>query len=345
MAYLLNTWYVAGWGIDLKPGERIRRLLLDKPILLWRDPEGVAHALDDRCPHRLVPLSAGNFNGSVVQCRYHGMRFDTSGRCVHNPAGAIPAAARVRAYPLVERYGFLWIWMGDAQKVDASLIPPLFTQDAESWWVGKDYLHVKSNYLLEVDNIMDLSHIEFLHASTLGSGGVATGEYRCTQEGQVVWSRRTTRNDRMTDGLYDAMGLTRGIPVDRWIDVQWHAPANMILDAGATPAGQPRSVGRGSPTIHCFTPETASTTHYFFSICFPKAMGPVGEQLANEQVKYLRAPFESEDLPMLELQQQNIGNVDLLSLKPVLLSSDAGGVRARRTLSAMISAETGGSAS
>lgn len=339
MAYLLNAWYVAAWDDELAPGARLRRVLLERPVLLWRDTAGMAHALDDRCPHRLVPLSAGTFKGDVVQCRYHGLEFDTAGRCVHNPGGAIPAAARVRAYPLVERHSFLWIWLGDAERADPALIPAIPSQDPTGWWVGKDMLHVKSNYLLEIDNIMDLSHIEFLHASTLGSGGVARGEYQATQEGNVVWSRRSTRDDRMSDGLYDAMGLPRGIPVDRWIDVQWHAPAIMVLDAGATPAGRPRSEGRGSPTVHCFTPETTSTTHYFFSICFPRAMGPMGEQLALEQVKYLRAPFEAEDLPMLELQQQAIGDVDLLSLRPVLLASDAGGVRARRVLAALIEAE------
>ena len=206
-------------------------------------------------------------------------------------------------------------------------------------WVGSDYLRVKSNYALEIDNIMDLSHIEFLHASTLGAGGVAAGTYRATVEGQQVWSRRSTRGEIMTDGLCDAMGLPRGKPVDRWINVRWDAPANMVLFAGAVPTGEDRAKGTETPTVHCFTPETASTTHYFFSICFPKALGEFGQKLAAEQIQYLRAPFETEDLPMLEMQQQNIGDTDLMSLKPMLLAGDAGGVQARRALTRLIEAE------
>ena len=165
------------------------------------------------------------------------------------------------------------------------------------------------------------------------------GAYRATAEGEQVWSRRLTHAEIMTDGLCDAMGLPRGKPVDRWINVRWDAPANMVLWAGAVPTGSDPATGNETPTVHCFTPETASTTHYFFSICFPKALGEFGEKLAAEQIQYLRAPFETEDLPMLEMQQQNIGDVDLLQLKPMLLAGDAGGVRARRALRKLIDAE------
>ncbi len=339
MTYLRNTWYVAAWANELAPGAHMRRVLLEKPVLLWRDQSGVAHALADRCPHRFAPLSMGTFEDGTVQCRYHGLKFDTGGRCVHNPAGPVPAAARVPTYPLVERHSLLWIWMGDAAAADASSIPNIDCQDPERMWVGSDYLRVKSNYALEIDNIMDLSHIEFLHASTLGAGGVAAGTYRATVEGQQVWSRRSTRGEIMTDGLCDAMGLPRGKPVDRWINVRWDAPANMVLFAGAVPTGEDRAKGTETPTVHCFTPETASTTHYFFSICFPKALGEFGQKLAAEQIQYLRAPFETEDLPMLEMQQQNIGDTDLMSLKPMLLAGDAGGVQARRALTRLIEAE------
>jgi len=339
MTYLRNTWYVAAWAKELAPGAHIRRVILEQPVLLWRSEDGVAHALSDRCPHRFAPLSLGTFSEGTVQCRYHGLKFDTGGRCVHNPAGSIPAAAKVPTFPLVERHSMLWVWMGEPGDADATKIPSMDCQDPDKMWVGSDYLNVKSNYMLEIDNIMDLSHIEFLHASTLGAGGVAAGDYRATQEGLQVWSRRLTHGEIMTDGLYDAMGLPRGKPVDRWIDVRWDAPANMVLWAGAVPTGRDRSEGSDTPTVHCFTPETASTTHYFFSVCFPKTLGNAGEEMAARQIQYLRSPFEAEDLPMLELQQANIGTVDLLSLKPVLLAGDAGGVRARRVLEKLIAAE------
>lgn len=190
MPYLLNTWYVAGWSEDVQPGALMSRTLLEQPVLMFRDSGGVPRALLDRCPHRFAPLSMGRLSddGQSVQCAYHALRFDGHGACVHNPHGdgRIPPAAKVRTYPLVERYGVLWIWMGDAAKADAALIPDFSLIDPEHWHVGKRYLHAKANYVLETDNIMDLSHVEFLHPSTLGTPAVKNALTDIRQEGNTV---------------------------------------------------------------------------------------------------------------------------------------------------------------
>jgi phenylpropionate dioxygenase-like ring-hydroxylating dioxygenase large terminal subunit len=340
MTYLKNAWYVAGWASELKAGTMTHRRLLDEPVLLYRDSSGKPSALLDRCPHRLVPLHKGKVIGDAIQCGYHGLQFNGRGACVHNPHGAIPCAAQVRSFPLVERHSVLWIWMGKPALANPASIPDYGFQDPERSYVGESYLHVRSNYVLEVDNIMDLSHTEFLHATTLGSSGISQGDYRAERDGDTVWSRRVTRAEVMTDDLAQAMGIVPGTPADRWLHVRWNAPANMALFAGAVPTGQPFEQGRETPTAHCFTPETSSTTHYWFSICFPKSMGESGARAAREQIAYIRGPFEAEDLPMLEAQQNAVGDVDLLSLKPVLLAGDAGAVHARRTLERLISQET-----
>jgi vanillate O-demethylase monooxygenase subunit len=113
----------------------------------------------------------------------------------------------------------------------------------------------------------------------------------------------------------------------------------MLLDAGAVATGLPRSEGRSFPLPHLFSPETDTTTHYWFSFCVPKAMGEHGKAIAEEQVQGLSVPFTNEDLPMLEAQQKMMGDADFWSLKPVLLAGDAGAVRARRLLDKMIAAE------
>lgn len=342
MSFLRNTWHVAAWDDELKIGGMLHRTLLNEPVLLLRDNSGKVHALRDRCPHRFAPLHLGSFDGNAVQCRYHGLKFNGSGTCVHNPHGEIPKAAKVQTYPLVELHSMLWIWMGDAAKADVSLIPDFSFQNPEHAFVGKDYLSVRSSYLLEIDNIMDLSHIEFLHPTTLGSSGVSKGRFEAAQEGDTVWSKRLTDAEIMTDDLCDAMGVPRGAPVDRWINVRWTAPANMALFAGAVASGRPHSEGRETPTTHCFTPETETTTHYWFSISFPKSLGEVGAHLAQEQIKFLRPPFELEDLPMLEAQQNSMGAAEFWSLKPILLAGDAAGVRVRRTLTKLIAQEQSG---
>lgn len=343
MDYLMNTWYVAAWAEEVAAGQLLARTLLDQPVVLFRDARGLAHALVDRCPHRFAPLSRGTLcdGGQAVQCAYHGLRFDGGGACVHNPHGdgRVPTAARVRAFPLVERHGCLWIWMGDADQADAARIPDFSCMDAEHWHVGKGYLRARANYMLETDNILDLSHIEFLHPGTLGSDAVRHAATQMRQEGQTIWSLRQTTDEVMPDFLYDAMGLPHGMRVDRWIDVRWDAPANMLLDSGATPTGQPRSAGRGALLPHLFTPETATSTHYWFAISLPKAMGPDGALLVAAQVQGLKLPFETEDLPMLEAQQRAMGTADFWSLKPVLLAGDAAAVRARRLLDRLIAQE------
>jgi vanillate O-demethylase monooxygenase subunit len=343
MPYLLNTWYAAGWSEDVQPGALCTRTLLDQPVVMFRDGAGSAHALADRCPHRFAPLSLGQIaeDGRSVQCAYHGLRFGSTGECVHNPHGdgRIPPAAKVRAYPLVERHGLLWIWMGDAAKADGALIPDFSAIDPEHFHVGKGYLHAKANYLLEADNIMDLSHVEFLHPGTLGTPAVKNALTDIRQDGNTVWSMRQTVAETLTPFLYHSLGYPAGTAVDRWFDVRWNAPANLLLLAGGTPTGRPRSEGRESALPHLFTPETARTTHYWFAVSRPKAMGPAGAALVEKVLEGIKAPFALEDMPMLEAQQRSMGEAEFWSLKPVLLSGDGPAVRARRVLDGLIAEE------
>ena len=338
MKYLRNTWYVAAWTAELGERQILSRRLLDEPVILLRETSGAVRALADRCPHRQAPLRLGTFDGEVVQCGYHGLAFSGLGECVRNPHGAVPRAARVKSYPLADRHGMLWIWMGDPAAADTASIPDFSFQDPAEFYTGQRYLHVRSNYVLEIENILDLSHIAYLHPTTLGGGGVSKGEFECLQEGDVVWSKRATFEDHVPDSLADAMGVPRDALVDRWMDVRWNAPANMMLFGGGVLAGKPRSEGRGVRQAHCFTPETATTTHYWFGICFPRSMGELGAQLAEEQAERLKVPFETEDLPMLEAQQANISSGG--GRRSFLLYGDAAGVRTLRVLDRLIETET-----
>jgi vanillate O-demethylase monooxygenase subunit len=340
---------MAGWAEEVKQGQILTRRLLDQQVAIFRDNSGIPRALLDRCPHRFVPLSKGKLcdGGRSIECAYHGLQFDGSGACIHNPHGdgRIPIAAKVNSFPLVERHQCLWIWMGDAGKSDPSLIPDFSCMDEDQWHVGKGYLHAMANYELETDNIMDLSHIEFLHPGTLGGEAVKQAATQLKQEGNTIWSLRQTKNETMTDFLYESMGIPKGTKVDRWIDVRWDAPACMLLDSGATPTGRPRAEGTGSWLPHIFTPETGRTTHYWYAISFPKAMGPVGAEIANKVVAGLTVPFRNEDLPILEAQQKLMGDADFWEMKPVLLAGDGPAVRARRVLNQLIEQEKSPNAS
>jgi vanillate O-demethylase monooxygenase subunit len=232
--------------------------------------------------------------------------------------------------------------MGDQNAADESLIPDFSkSMDPSKRYIGKDYLLAKAHYQLETDNIMDLSHIEYLHPSSLGSDAIKAAKIEVVQEGNTIYSRRLTHAERLPEALETGYGIPTGQLVDRWLDVRWDAPASMELWVGIAPTGneEPRKVGKRIPFVHIFTPETASTTHYWFSTSYPKHMGEEGERRAAADIRFLRAPFEAEDLPMLEAQQKAIGNNDFWSLNPVLLPGDAAAVRTRRVLDVMIKKE------
>jgi phenylpropionate dioxygenase-like ring-hydroxylating dioxygenase large terminal subunit len=340
--YLKNVWYVAGWDQEVKADELFQRTLLNESVLLFRDDDGKVQAISNRCPHRFAPLHLGKRVANGVQCPYHGLQFNGQGQCMHNPQGPIPKAATVRSYPVVEKYSMIWIWMGDPALADEAKLPDFSCQDPMRSHVAKRYLHVRANYVLETDNIMDLSHIQFLHPGSLGSSAVADAITSVEQVGNTVYSNRQTVGDILSEFLYRQRRIPVGTPVDRWIDVRWDAPASMLLVAGSVATGRPRSEGVANFVAHIFTPETDKTSHYWFSVCNPLEMGEEGLTRAEEFVTGLTQPFTHEDLPMLEQQQLMIGDADFWSLKPVLLPGDAGAVRARRVLDKLIAEEQKG---
>lgn len=163
MTYLRNAWYAAAWDNEIadKP---LGRTLLNQPIVFYRDEAGKPVALSDRCPHRYAPLSKGKIVDGTIQCPYHGLRFGSTGACVHNPHGSIPKAARVSAFPLLEKYGLLWIWMGDPEAADPAVLPDFsIIADHDNYAIVPGYLHVGANYQLITDNLLDLSHAQYVH--------------------------------------------------------------------------------------------------------------------------------------------------------------------------------------
>lgn len=341
MEILQNCWYMLGWNTDLPPTKVISRTVADLPIAAWRDSTGSAAAILDRCPHRFVPLSMGKCteNGSI-QCGYHGLEFNRNGQCTHNPHGdgRIPRAAHVRSFPTVERDGIIWVWLGQA-KSEESLIPDFSVLKPSISYSARRHMHVKANYMLETDNILDLSHIEYLHPGTLGSDSVKHSRHEVTQVGSTVYSRRFIQAERLAPFLQQTFGIPGDTLADRWLDVRWDPPASMLLTVTIAPSGQPREAGRTIHIPHIFTPETQATTHYWYASCFVKADHTHGESQAERHVEGLTIPFANEDLPMLEAQQKNIGRQNFWSLQPVLLSTDAAAVRARRVLDTLIQTE------
>lgn len=338
MSYLLNTWYLAAWAAEIKTGELFHRRLLEQRVVLFRKQDGTPVALQDRCPHRFAPLHMGKLVDDVVQCPYHGLRFDAGGRCVLNPHGPVPSAARVQQFPVVERYSAVWIWMGDPARADPERIVPFDFMVPEHSYVGTGHLLINANYELETDNILDLSHIEFLHP-LFASEAVRAAQVQSQQDGETVWCKRFMSRDDPPDFIRSGFQIPAGELVDRWLDVRWNAPATMALYAGGVTSGKPRESGVVVQQAHVFTPETATTTHYFYSIGFPRTLGEAGARMAEESVATLRTPFEMEDKPIVEAVARNMGDTSFWDLKPLLLQMDTAAVLARRILAKKIDAE------
>lgn len=342
MSFLKNTWYVAAWADELSDQSLLARQIIGERVVLFRDPDNSPVALIDRCSHRFAPLSMGRLEGGCVECPYHGFRFNSSGDCVHNPHGdgRIPARAGIRAFPVVERHNAIWIWMGDAEKADADSIPAFEHMNPDAFYIGTGSMQVAGHYELETDNIMDLSHIEFVHPM-FSSPAVSKGAVTHEIDGDCVWSKRDIDNDETPpDFIRQVFNAPEG-PVDRWLHVHWQAPANMTLYAGGIASGQPREQAHVSVQSHWFTPETEQSTHYFYAATVPRMIGPAGEEIVKGQIEALYAPFKYEDAPLIEAQQRNIGEADFMEMKPIILNVDAAGHACRRIIARKLEEEAG----
>jgi vanillate O-demethylase monooxygenase subunit len=315
--FLKNTWYVAAWSHEVPPGGMFARTITRVPLLFWRDASGRVVALEDRCCHRAAPLSKGRREGDNVRCMYHGLLFDPGGRCIEIPSQEfIPPAARVRAYPVVERFKWLWVWMGDPERADASLIPDTHSLDDAGWRGKPGYLHYEANYLLITDNLLDFSHLSYVHETTLGgTTNYAAIRPKVTRGARGVRVERWLLDDEPAPFLKNLK--TWPGKVDRWNIYDVVLPGVLLMDSGSAAAGTGAPQGRRVDAAEFFgcqavTPETERTSHYFFqqSHAFALDDPAVTENLANS---VLAGFFEDQDII---LAQQRI--LDLAPDAPML---------------------------
>jgi len=165
----LNRWYVAALSKELvdKP---LARTLLKHAVVLYRTKEGNVNALEDRCCHRHLPLSMGVIEEEGLRCGYHGLLFDDSGTVIDVPGQAnIPPRACVKKYHVVEQDSFVWIWFGSEGNETPSSEPPIYeVHRDESFVYGGDVYRYNAPYQLIHDNLLDLSHLGYVHLHTIG---------------------------------------------------------------------------------------------------------------------------------------------------------------------------------
>ncbi len=310
-AFLNNTWYVAAWSHEIAPATLLARTVTRVPLLLWRDQAGRVVVLEDRCCHRAAPLSKGRREGDRIRCMYHGLLFDATGRCVEIPSQEfIPPAAQVRAFPAVERFKWIWVWMGDPQRADESLIPDTHYLDDPAWRGIPGYLHFDANYLLITDNLLDFSHLSYVHETTLGGSSKYAGI-----RPKVTRAERSVRVERwlLDDEPAPFLRKLKTWPgnVDRWNIYDVVLPGVLLMDSGSAPTGTGAPEGRRSDAAQFFgcqavTPETETTSHYFFQQCHGFALDD--PSVTQNLAEAVRAGF-LEDKDMI-LAQQRILDLD-----------------------------------
>jgi vanillate monooxygenase len=339
--FLQNAWYIAAWDREMER-KPLARTILNERVVLYRKLNGAPVALEDRCCHRQLPLSMGVLIDDDLRCGYHGLRYDASGACVHIPGqSSIPPQARVRSFPVIERWNWIWIWMGDAARADPELIPNLWWADHPEWTCSKpDAFHLKCNYRLVADNVLDGTHLTYVHGSSIGTSAIAEVEPTLERDGNRV---RVTRwiLDRPPPPMYKEAGKFLE-NVDRWAIVEHQPPCYSINFAGCVEVGFGGAQGDRDKSgkkvelvaLSMPTPETDSTTHYFFA--FARAFGhddPAIEKMFSETM----VDVFREDVAILEAQQR------VMAQKPdalqVNIKVDAASIHARRTLDRMIEAE------
>lgn len=304
-AFAYNAWYPLAWSRDIGR-EIVARRVLEEDLAVYRTEEGAVAALEDACPHRLAPLTIGWLQGDAIQCAYHGLTFDCSGRCVHAPGmPRVPESFRVRSFPTAESMGMVWVWMGDAEKADRSQVFHLPQYDDPAYSVVEgDALLVQANYLSLADNLCDPTHVVYVHQTTLASAGREETRVQHERQGNKVVTWRWVIDGPLMpifEGLKDFGGN-----VDRWHYYHYHAPSIAVIDFGSARTGTGAPEGNRDDCIqmyacHFITPiDQRSCVQHWLCLKNSPADPVVDERLRSN----LRMAF-NEDKRVLEAIQRN----------------------------------------
>lgn len=338
MGFVKNAWYVAGWSRDFS--DTLAPLtIVDQNIVLFRASDGKLVALEDRCPHRLLPLSKGKRIGDTIQCGYHGMTFGRDGRCVRVPGqDNLPQSAYVDAFPVEERHGIVWVWMGNPDLADTSQIFDMPEFNDPNWHAHHgDALHLKANYLNVAENLVDPAHVSFVHPTTLGSAASENVPVHVSTSGEAIVAWRWIR-DAAPVGFFQKFGGFSG-NVDRWHYYHLHMPSTAVIDFGSIDANlniaeEDRDQGVRIFALHFVTPVNE---HYTIDHWMHLRNTAIGDEAASDQMDAMfRIAFaeDKEVLEAIEVEEQRPQK-----RKPIRIAIDKGPNIYRKRIRDLIEAE------
>jgi vanillate O-demethylase monooxygenase subunit len=303
----LNQWYVAGFSWELKD-KPVARTLLNQNVVMFRTGVGEAAALENRCCHKSLPLSCGTVENRGVRCGYHGLLFAPGGACIEVPGqDRIPSKARVKAYTLVEQDGILWIWMPQVEGAAPTHDAPRYPVHADPRYRFRgDVYHYDAPYQLIHDNLLDLSHLGYVHLRTIGGNATVhmNAELKVEAAGDQVRVLRHMR-DSAPPPTYTGAWPFKG-NIDRWQEVEFNVSHLLIwtggADVGTADLDDPQRAGFHMRGFHAITPETETTAHYMWTMAAnnhpdkPDMLDLVYEQTAltfHEDKEVIEAQYEN----------------------------------------------------
>ena len=337
-----NTWYVACTAeeIDAKP---LGRKICGENMVFYRGEENRVAALEDFCPHRGAQLSLGFVRDGRLVCGYHGLEMGCQGQTVSMPGQRVRGFPAIRSFPVVERYGFIWVWPGAPELATPDTIQHMDWYDTPEWAYGGGLYHIACDYRLMIDNLMDLTHETYVHASSIGQKEIDETPCKTEVRGDQVITSRYMDNIQPPPFWKMALranGLADDVPVDRWQICRFTPPSNIMIEVGVAHQGQggydaPNDQKAYSVVVDFITPESDTAIWYFWGMA--RKFKPADKAL-TASIREGQGKIFAEDQDMLERQQQNLAAHPQRQL--LMLNIDAGGVQARKVLDRLLAQES-----
>ncbi|WP_322021650.1 MULTISPECIES: aromatic ring-hydroxylating dioxygenase subunit alpha [unclassified Burkholderia] len=326
--YPYNCWWVAALGNEVGR-TLLGRWLLDTPVVLFRQEDGTVVALEDRCPHRQAPLSLGRLRGDTIECGYHGFCFDATGRCVRVPSADEAPAFSAKHYPVKEVGPFVWIWVGDPAMIDTMPAPPeLHWANESSFATRSGQMEISANYMLLKENVLDLTHFGYVHASTFQiEDWTSPPEVRVSGDGDTVEYRQRFVNKPLAPGYAMALGVPPGTPWHREHRGSFLSPALQEGCVDFEDPSRPESAPSRFRVAHATTP--IDQTHMLYCWVIGRDFATAPEAM-DHLVAAIRTGFD-EDREVLEAIQAQAGRRPRrASAGERSVKADAAGIQARR---------------
>jgi phenylpropionate dioxygenase-like ring-hydroxylating dioxygenase large terminal subunit len=342
--WVRNCWYVAAWCHEVTVHQMHAITIINKPVLIYRKENGELTALADQCCHRQAPLSLGRLEGDDVRCMYHGLKFNADGKCIEIPTmNDIPESFQVPTYPVIERDGWVWVWMGDSEKADPDMIPAATGPDDPDWVMNSGFIDYDASYLLVADNLTDFSHIAWVHENSFAAG--SSGAFVAQPRVQMI--DRGIKVTRWNTNVPPRGYMDKNKVYDQYITYDFLVPGVLTMFSAMYPGGTAEACDKGHPedsvepstanfTSQAITPMTDGTTRYYF--CWgPRAKEHEADPKLLEGMWALANMAFEEDKVMIEAQQRNI-NLQT-GAKMVSITDDRGPTMFRKAVEGLIKEE------